>query len=703
MSQRRYAHALFAVIIFSLLTISTIAAQERALTIEKIMSAPFPYELSAAPSNNRVAWVQNAQGVRNIWTASAPDFRGRQVTNYAKEDGQEISGLAWTPDAATILFVRGGSANRQGESPNPALDPAGVEQSVWRVSINGGEPVRVGAGSDPLVSPRGELIVFTRRGQVFSASLDGKSEPAQLFRVRGGAASLRFSPDGTKIAFVSDRGEHSFVGVYDVNEKSLRYIDPTVDSDSEPSWSPDGAQLAFLRVPASSQLNIFRSVRSARPWSIQVVKLATNESRTIWRAREGRGSAFWPINAENQLLWAAGDRIVFPHEGDGWLHLYSVAARGGEAVLLTPGEFEVEYASLSPDRRQIIFNSNQGDIDRRHLWRVGVAENRPVAITRGEGIEWSPVMTSDGRALCYLRSGARRPARAAIQIGTAEARDLAPDTIPADYPERALVEPQPVTFTASDGMQIHAQLFTPPDMQRATRRPALLFLHGGSRRQMLLGWHYLGYYNNAYAMNQYLALRGYIVLAINFRSGIGYGMEFREATNYGAGGASEFNDVLGAGLYLRSRPDVDARRIGLWGGSYGGYLTAMGLARASDLFAAGVDFHGVHDWNVGIRTFVPSYNTLERVEDARLAFQSSPMASLATWRSPVLLIHGDDDRNVSFAETVTLVERLRERNVEVEQLVFPDEVHSFLLHSNWVKAYRATADFFDRKLQRRDR
>ncbi len=89
------------------------------------------------------------------------------------------------------------------------------------------------------------------------------------------------------------------------------------------------------------------------------------------------------------------------------------------------------------------------------------------------------------------------------------------------------------------------------------------------------------------------------------------------------------------------------------------------------------------------------------MEDARLAFQSSPMASLATWRSPVLLIHGDDDRNVSFAETVTLAERLRERGVEVEQLVFPDEVHSFLLHSNWVKAYRATGDFFDRKLKGR--
>src|SRR5205814_8894338 len=144
---------------------------------------------------------------------------------------------------------------------------------------------------------------------------------------------------------------------------------------------------------------------------------------------------------------------------------------------------------------------------------------------------------------------------------------------------------------------IHGQLFLPANHQAGGPHPAVIFFHGGSRRQMLLGWHYMGYYSNAYAMNQYLASRGYVVLSVNYRSGIGYGMEFREALNYGASGASEFNDVEGAGLYLRTRADVDPARIGLWGGSYGGYLTALGLARASNLFAAGVDFHGVHDWS----------------------------------------------------------------------------------------------------------
>ncbi len=364
--------------------------------------------------------------------------------------------------------------------------------------------------------------------------------------------------------------------------------------------------------------------------------------------------------------------------------------------MLTPGDFEVQHVALSVDRRHVVFSSNQDDIDRRHLWMVPVSGGRPRALTSGSGVEWGPAPL-DGGGLAFLASDARTPAHAEI-LRDGRREPLAPATLPDDFPSRHLVEPQQVIFPAADGMPIHGQLFLPSGAGRGGPHPAVLFFHGGSRRQMLLGFHYRGYYHNAYALNQYLASRGYVVLSVNYRSGIGYGMEFREALNYGARGASEFNDVMGAGLYLASRPDVDRARIGLWGGSYGGYLTALGLARASDLFAAGVDLHGVHDWNQVIRNFVPAYQAEQRVEVARLAFESSPMASLDTWRSPVLVIHGDDDRNVPFSETVDLVERLRARGVEVEQLIFPDEVHGFLLHRNWLAAYEAAAEFFDRKL-----
>ncbi|MGH7598718.1 MAG: prolyl oligopeptidase family serine peptidase [bacterium] len=675
------------------------AANHGSFSLEQILSAPFPTGLIAAPQGAKIAWVQNARGVRNLWIAEGPDYRGRQITGYREDDGQELGSLQFTPDEQSIIYVRGGEANRQGEIPNPLSHPDGANQAIWIVPIAGDTSRQLAEGDSPAVSPQGDLVVFIRKGQVWSMALAPEAKPEQLFKIRGSAGSLRWSPDGSMLAFVSNRGDHSFIGIYTRSEKKLRYLDPSVDRDSSPVWSPDGRQIAFLRVPNQRQRLPFLPMRSALPWAIRVADVNTGKGRALWSAEPGAGSAFRSISADDQIFWGDGDRIVFPWEKDGWTHLYAVDLNGGKPELLTPGAFEVQYVSITPDRREIIYSSNQDDIDRQHLWRVAIAGGKAKPVTTGEGIEWSPVMTASDKAIALLASGAREPAHAAIITGS-KPRPLAAESIPADFPSQHLVKPQQVIFSAADGMRIHGQLFLPSDLKAGERRPAVLFFHGGSRRQMLLGFHDRGYYHNAYALNQYLASRGYIVLSVNYRSGIGYGMEFREALNYGANGASEFNDVLGAGLYLRSRSDVDPARLGLWGGSYGGYLTALGLARASDLFAAGVDLHGVHDWNVVIRNFVPTYDAGDRAEVARLAFESSPMAAIKDWRSPILLIHGDDDRNVPFSESVDLAESLRQQGVEVEQLIFPDELHGFLLHANWLTAYHATADFFDRKLKK---
>jgi dipeptidyl aminopeptidase/acylaminoacyl peptidase len=680
---------------------------EQKFTLDEVMSAPFVSDLTAAPAGARVAWIANDRGRRNIWVAQLGSHgSAQQVTHYTEDDGQEISGLAWSADGEWLAYTRGGDAEwPERPAPNPALLTAGVKQEMWLISANGGTPRDVGEGHAAAISPSGDTIAYLLHGQIWTASVkDTAAKPQQLLQARGEEKDLRWSPDGSALVFVSARDDHSFVGVYRFATKTLEYLAPGTYSDSNPVWSPDSRQVAFVRQPLESEYAL-RWLREGEPWSICVANAQSGDGREVWRADRGAGSIFHETNGASELWWSTDGKIVFPWERGGWTRLYTVPSNGGEATLLTPGEFEVDRVAFTVDRKRIVYSSNQHgsdplDEDRKHLWSVSLGTvvgdgGAPKALTHGDGIETEPAIASNGE-VALVRMDARVPARAAV-LEASGPRDLAPQTIPADFPATKLVVPQQVIFSAADGMRIHGQLFLPADGK--AKHPAVVFFHGGSRRQMLLGWNPMGYYSNAYAMNQYLASRGYVVLSINYRSGIGYGLNFRQALHFGPGGASEYNDVIGAGLYLRSRTDVDGSRIGAWGGSYGGYLTALALARASDLFAAGVDLHGVHDWSLEVDLWKPSSEfTWDRAAASKLAWDSSPMASLDTWRSPVLLMQGDDDRNVLFAQTVRLANALRARGVPVEEHVFPDEIHDFLLHRDWVTAYRLGADFFDRKL-----
>lgn len=684
---------------------ATAAAQAR-FTLEQVLSAPFPTSLTASRGGERVAWVFDETGARNVWAAAAPDFVGRRLTDFAGDDGTTIHSLAFSRDGRKIAFIRGDGPNRAGELPNPTSDPAGVEQALWVLEPDAGggpEPRRLTEpAAAPLFTADGEGVLFLRRGQVFRVGLEPDAEPEQLIHGRGSFGNLRLSPDGGRLALVSNRGAHSFVGLYDFAAKTLRWLDPSVDRDSYPAFSPDssaeGGAVAFVRRPPLREPYLFVPQREGPPWSLRVVEIAAagepGAAREVFRAEPGAGSVFSGAASADQLHWTQDGRILFPWERGGFRRMYAVPASGGAPELRTPGDFEIEYA-VSDGHGGVLAATNQDDTDRRHLWRL-TGSAPPQQVTSGDGIETLPVAVVGGVA--YLGGGARRPLQPMIRLGDGPARPLAPDAFPDDFPLSGMVEPRPVVFTASDGMEIPGQLFEPPRSPDAEPGPGVLFLHGGSRRQMLLGWHYMGYYSNCYAFHQYLASRGYTVLSVNYRSGTGYGMEFREALNYGASGASEFADVLGAGRFLADLPGVDPARVGLWGGSYGGYLTALGLSRASDLFAAGVDIHGVHDWNRTIQGFIPSYEPPHHPEQQRLAFDSSPLATVEGWRSPVLLVHGDDDRNVPFDETVELVERLRELGVEHELLILPDEVHGFLRHESWLEVFRRSAAFLDRHL-----
>jgi dipeptidyl aminopeptidase/acylaminoacyl peptidase len=323
-------------------------------------------------------------------------------------------------------------------------------------------------------------------------------------------------------------------------------------------------------------------------------------------------------------------------------------------------------------------------------------------LTPGNGLEWTPVITGDGKAAAFISATAQRPPLAAVMnLGDKNIKLLAAEAIPADFPQNDLVMPKQVIFTAADGVVVHAQLFETSGGK--TKKPAIVYVHGGPPRQMLLGWHYSDYYSNAYASNQYLASLGFAVLAVNYRLGIGYGYGFHQPAHAGLTGAAEYQDIKAAGEWLQKQSFVDAHKIGIYGGSYGGYLTAMALARDSKIFSAGVDIHGVHDWvslSSMMTAFTDKYEKAPDYDKAiKTAWQSSPVSSMNTWTSPVLIIHADDDRNVPFNQSIDLISRLEKRKVPYETLMIVDDTHHWMNYNNSVKVYAAVADYFVRKFK----
>lgn len=732
-----------ALVMICLISASNAAAQ-KPFTIEQILGYAQPANLVAARKADRIAWCEAERGIRNVYTAAAPNFKPARLTDFMQDDGKELSGLNISDDGSVVVFVRGQGTNRDGWIANPANDPAGGHQEIWAVSTRKGKPVKLADANGPVLSPNGKWVLFVRDGQIYEVPIPppgkaagvGVDEP--LIKAWGRNGEPKWSPDSRRIAFVSNRQDHSLIGLYDHEKRQLTYLAPSVDRDASPTWSPDGKKIAFLRRPGASFAQTTalaqqtqqqgRGVgtgrvggppqggRGAQPQAAQggaraaiaqiyqqaafpggyslaiwVADVASGEAHEVWRPAQA-DPTFAP---GNRIDWA-GNSLVFLLERNNWRHYFSLPASGGENVMpvdLTPGEGEVpasdeaETLGFSSDGAYLFYGTNVNDIDRRHVWKTPTSGGTPVQLTSGDAIENYPAALASGDKVACFYAGAKQPKSVAIVPANGGTAQVISRKLPADFPYDAQVVPEPVILTAEDGLKFHIQVFVPKDIKPGELRPAIVFTHGGPSRQMLLGYHYSYFYHMAYAMNQYFANRGYVVVSANYRSGIGYGREFRSAPGSGQRGSAEYQDLVAAGKYLQARPDVDPKRIGLYGLSYGGLMTAMGLSRNSDMFAAGVDIAGVHLWG----------NSLD---PENTAFKASAISTIDKWTSPVLVVQGDDDRNVAFSQSVGLVQLLRARNVHYELIVFPDEVHDFLVFQKWVKTFNAADDFFNRFLRK---
>ncbi|GGE79863.1 S9 family peptidase [Sphingomonas prati] len=670
-------------LLLALLTPVTAPAAPPPSTIARALAMPTANNLVGAANRRRFAWVENRAGVRNLWLADV-GTPGRALTTYTQDDGLDLYDLAFDPDGSHIVYVRGGDPEYpDAAAPNPAHLATPPRQEVHLRTVADGTDRILGTGHAPAFSPTGDRVAWTADGTLWIAPVAG-GDPVKLATFDGSAGPLAWSPDGTRLLFQNDRSGHAVTALFDVPSKTMRYLDPALGYDVDPVFSPDGTRVAFIRFtppPAAAP------VASGPYWSIHVVDLHDFTARQVWAAPSGPGNRYGGTRGRN-LYWAATGDLIFPWERTGWMHVYAVPATGGTPRALTTGDFEVEDFQIDRAKRDLLYTANAGDLERRRVWRRPIAGGTAKPIATGPAIVAYPSLGGD--AVATIAADATHPAYVALvgKTGTTTPLGTQDATPAARY-----VVPKVVQFTADDGAPVHALYFRAPG---TGRHPALIFLHGGPRRQMLLGFHPSRYYSNAWILNQTMVAKGYDVLVVNYRGGTGYGLAFRDAPGTGRDGASEYRDVRAAGTFLAVRADVDPGRIALWGGSWGGYLTALGLARDSALFATGVDLHGVHDL-----TRTPSPGLSPTAQDAArlLQWQSSPVSAIDSWRAPVLLIHGDDDRNVAVSQSFLLAAMLKARGIPYEDMLLPDERHSFIRHDSWVRAYEATIDFLDRHLK----
>ena len=743
------AFAASAVIVVSPLSGAPLGAQSKP-TIEQFMSPASPLDVTSARKADRVAWMTYDRGLRNVYTAAAPDFRPVRLTRFLEDDGTDLTNVSLSDNGSIAVFIRGSAPNRDGWVANPSHDPDGAEREIWAVRTAGGPAWRVAAveGGAPALAPDGRYVLYVKDGQIYRGRVTGAAADSvdrgqkPFIKAWGRQSNPRWSPDGSKIAFVTDRGNHSFIAVYDAKTRSVSYMAPSVDFDAAPTWSPDGKRIAFTRRPGTpfgaqgqeGQGGIgnppgpagsgaaSRSVcppgagnpfgpgggqraradtAPSRPLipglcratfagghtlAVMVADVAKGTARELWH--NAPNDSTFPTIA--RMMWGS-DRILFPvlALNDEWERIYSLdaSAETAKPVLLTTTNGLIEdatSAALSADGKTLFYCTNATDIERRHIWAVPVAGGTPPRrISTGEGIETYPQPLASGKQVAVLYFDVNTPASVGlVPVDGGKARVIFP-TLAKNFPKADHVTPQIVKTKAPDGVESSNQLFLPKDLKSGERRPAIIFVHGGPARQMMPGYHYMQFYHWSYAINQWLANQGYVVLSVNYRSGIGYGRSFRQAANTNARGNSEYQDVLAAGKYLQTRADVDPGRVGIWGLSYGGLLTSQALARNSDIFVAGADLAGVHLYGSSLDT-------------TSLSYKSSAISAIDTWKSPVFLVHGDDDRNVDFAQTVGLVQLLRARGIYYELEVVPDDLHESMLHWKWIGTFGRMGEFLKR-------
>lgn len=634
------------------------------LTLDDVLSVRHPEApLRWSPDGSAVAFVYWVDGVRELWTAP---LEGSPVR--ASAEGQAVTAFDWATDGRLIYATK--NEVRTAGQPEPWL-----------------------AGTDPVTDLRcgAKAVAAVRKGRLLllGSGLREVELPGEAL------SPLAWSPDGERLAVGLREAGHDDLAVVSTAGE-LVWRTRTPDWESGPAWAGDD-HLCFGRVSLDS---------TRRQWVIADLQDGSEQILEQQESAKGFGVHVPPVAAPD------GGAVAITLPVDGWMHVAVHDLQSGTRTIPLPGEHEdlgteTERPCFSPDGRYLAFASSKGDLRQRHIWRFDRQTGECVKLTEEPGTHSDPVYSLDGRHIVCIACGPRHSAE--VTLIAAEGERHLTKSMPAAWTRESIVEPEHVLLESAGGMRVHADLFVPAGLDRQRRHPALVFVHGGPSRQMRYGWHPMHSYAVFYAFNQFLLHQGYVVISIDYRGGTGYGLDYEQA-NYLQFAQGDLDDCVAAAEHAQSLPFVDPARIGIWGLSYGGYMTLAALTKRPRVFALGINIAGIWDfeqWARWVRQRNPGHPLgFERrwggpkgEANAEAYRQMSPRNFADGLCAPLLNLHGTADANVDFAQLDVIIRDCTAKGKDFAALYYPDETHMFTKRATWQDAFSRMVAAFDRYLR----